>query len=80
MRKFRIVSSAHCGGFDKRQLRLASFDTLEQAEAWRPRASVIQRLMSLGYDRLEISLNGWADTAHGYAPLATLKLNTIKEA
>ena len=69
--RFRVIATDNC--IDLPDLRLAAFETLEQAEAYRPDNAA--ELEAQGYKWLEICPQGWADTIGGYAPFARMNIN-----
>lgn len=68
--KFRVVATDNC--INLPDLHLASFETLDEAEQYRPANAT--DLITQGYKWLEICPRGWADTASGFAPFARMEL------
>lgn len=69
-KRWRVIATDNCICLE--DIRLASFDTLEEAEAFRP--DNIPSLIEEGYKWLEIYPEGWADSPGGYRPFARLRL------
>ena len=67
---WRVVATDDC--ITLPDLYLASFDTHEEAEDYRP--DNMQELKAQGYKWLEFYPVGWADTCHGFAPYARMTL------
>jgi len=67
---WRVIATDDC--IKLPDLRLASFDTHEEAEAYRP--GNMQELKAQGYKWLEFYPKGWAETHHGFAPYARMTI------